>query len=95
MEFNKTDEELKQMTDDELFAYLDSKAAHLKQHTAPLSSYHTKRFAHIGAAISNDTKGTDDVFSNVDYDKVVEIAKENQQKGKDIMINKLINKYKK
>jgi hypothetical protein len=95
MEFNKTDEELKQMNDDELFAYLDSKAAHLKQHTAPLSSYHTKRFAHIGAAISNDTKGTDEVFSNVDYDKVVEIAKENQQKGKDIMINKLINKYKK
>jgi hypothetical protein len=95
MEFNKTDEELKQMTDDELFTYLDSKAAYLKQHIAPLSSYHTKRFAHIGAAISNDTKGTDEVFSNVDYDKVVEIAKENQQKGKDIMINKLINKYKK
>jgi hypothetical protein len=95
MEFNKTDEEIKQMSDDELFEYLDSKAAYLKQHTAPLSSYHTKRFAHIGVAISNDTKGTDEVFSGISYDKVVEIAKENQQKGKDIMIEKLKNKNKK
>jgi hypothetical protein len=72
MTFNKTDEELKGMSDDELFEYLDAKAAHLKQHTSPLSSYYTKKFASVGAAISN---------TEFDYDSVKQIAKENEQKG--------------
>jgi len=78
MEFNKTDEELKQMSDVELFEYLDAKAAHLKQHTSPLSSYHTKRFASISSAISN---------TEFDYDSVKKIAKENEQKGFEKFIN--------
>ena len=78
MNFNKTDEELKQMTDEELFEYLDAKAAHLKQHTSPLSSYHTKRFASISSAISN---------TEFDYDSVKKIAKENEQKGFEKFIN--------
>ena len=78
MEFNKTDEELKQMSDAELFEYLDAKAAHLKQHTSPLSSYHTKRFASISSAISN---------TEFDYDSVKKIAKENEQKGFEKFIN--------
>jgi hypothetical protein len=72
MIFNKTDEELKGMSEDELFEYLDAKAAHLKKHTSPLSSYKTKKFASIGAAISN---------TEFDYDSVKQIAKENEQKG--------------
>ena len=72
MNFNKTDEELKGMSDDELFEYLDAKAAYLKQHTSPLSSYYTKKFASVGAAISN---------TEFDYDSVKQIAKENEQKG--------------
>lgn len=72
MNFNKTDEELKEMNDDELFEYLDAKALYLKQHTSPLSSYYTKKFASIGAAISN---------TEFDYDSVKQIAKENEQKG--------------
>jgi hypothetical protein len=72
MTFNKTDEELKQMSDDELFEYLDAKAAYLKQYTSPLSGYKTKKFASIGAAISN---------TEFDYDSVKQIAKENEQKG--------------
>ena len=78
MEFNKTDEELKQMNDAELFEYLDAKAAHLKQHTSPLSSYHTKRFASISSAISN---------TEFDYDSVKKIAKENEQLGFEKFIN--------
>ena len=92
MNFNKTDEELKNMSDDELFEYLDAKALHLKQHTAPLSSYQTKRFAHIGQAISKGNKGTDDMFDNLDYNKVKEIAVEHDKMGKDILINKVKNK---
>ena len=72
MKFNKTDDELKRMSEDELFEYLDAKAAHLKQHTSPLSSYYTKKFASVWAAISN---------TEFDYDSVKQIAKENEQKG--------------
>jgi hypothetical protein len=72
MKFNKTDDELKHMSEDELFEYLDAKTLHLKQHTSPLSSYKTKKFASIGAAISN---------TEFDYDIVKQIAKENEQKG--------------
>ena len=72
MKFNKTDDELKHMSEDELFEYLDAKTLHLKQHTSPLSSYKTKKFASIGAAISN---------TEFDYDSVKRIAKQNQHKG--------------
>lgn len=92
MKFNKTDDELKHMSEDELFEYLDAKAAHLKQHIAPLSSYKTKRFAHIGQAISNNNKGTDEMFKDLDYNKVKDIAEEHDKIGKDILINKIKNK---
>lgn len=72
MNFDKTDEELKQMSEDELFEYLDAKAEYLAQHTAPLSGYHTKKFASISSAISN---------TQFEYDKVKKIAKENEQLG--------------
>ncbi len=72
MDFNKTDEELKQMSDEELFEYLDAKAEYLAKHSSPLSSYHTKKFASIGSAISE---------TEFDYDSVKKIAKENEQLG--------------
>jgi hypothetical protein len=77
MEFNKTDEELKGMSDTELFEYLDAKAAHLKQYTTPLSAYKTKKFASIGAAISN---------TEFDYESVKKIAEENEKEGIDKFI---------
>lgn len=40
-----TDEQLKQLSEDDFFSYLDQKAAHLKQFTRPLGSYETKHFA--------------------------------------------------
>lgn len=83
MKFNKTDDELKHMSDDELFEYLDAKAAHLKQHTSPLSSYKTKKFASISAAISN---------TEFDYDSVKKIAEENDRMATEKFIK---NKYKK
>ncbi len=71
MDFNKTDEQLKQMTDDELFEYLDAKAAHLAKHISPLSSYYTKKFASIGAAISE---------TEFDYDSVKKDCKRERTK---------------
>ena len=53
-----TDEELKGLSDDELFAYLDAKAAHLRATNTikPLGSYHTKQFAAItkGSALTTE-----------------------------------------
>jgi hypothetical protein len=40
-----TDEQLKKLSEDEFFEYLDLKAAYLKQFTQPLGQYHTKQFA--------------------------------------------------
>lgn len=77
MNFNKTDEELKQMTEDELMAYLDAKAAHLSKHVSPLSPYLSKRYAYIGNTISKGDVGTDEIFKNVDYEKITEIARKN------------------
>lgn len=78
MNFNKTDEELKQMTDEELFEYLDAKAAYLNEYKSPLSGYKTKRFAAISSAISE---------TEFDYDSVKKIAKENEQLGFEKFMN--------
>ncbi len=40
-----TDEQLKGLSEDEFFEYLDTKAAYLKQFTTPLGQYHVKKFA--------------------------------------------------
>ena len=81
MEFkDKTDEELKKMTDSELFDYLDNKAAFLKQHTRPLSGYLTKKYASISSAV------TDTEF---DYDGVTKIAKQNESASMAIFMNRM------
>ena len=40
-----TDEQLKELSEDEFFEYLDTKSAYLKNSTIPLDRYHTKRYA--------------------------------------------------
>jgi hypothetical protein len=77
---NKTDEELKQMSDEQLFEYLDNKAAYLKQHTRPLSGYLTKKYASISSAVSN---------REFDYDGVTKIAKENESASMAIFMNRV------
>lgn len=86
--FNKTEAELRLMNDDELFAYLDAKAEHLKQFTKPLDPYRTKRSAYVTAAIENKNKGTDEVFLNVSYDTVKGIIKENEARAINILQTK-------
>jgi hypothetical protein len=89
MEFNKTDEQLKQMSDDELFAYLDAKAAHLKKYTAPLSNWHVKRYSHIGEAVSKTDRGTDEVFADGLYDSLKPIIEANDSESFSRMADKI------
>jgi hypothetical protein len=89
MEFNKTDEELKQMSEDELFSYLDAKAAHLKKYTAPLSNWHVKRYSHIGEAVSKTDRGTDEVFADGLYDSLKPIIEANDSESFSRMADKI------
>jgi len=86
--FNLTDEELKLLSEDEFLAYLDSKADHLKKNIVPLSPYKVKRFAHIGEAVANNNKGTEEVFSDGLYERLKPIVESNQSASMDILIKK-------
>ena len=86
--FNLTDEELKLLSEDEFLAYLDAKAESLKQHIVPLSPYKVKRFAHIGEAVANNNKGTEEVFSDGLYERLKPIVESNQSASMDILIKK-------
>ena len=39
-----SDEQLKELSEDDFFAYLDAKASYLKGNSIPLDEYHIKRF---------------------------------------------------
>ena len=75
---DKTDEELKGMNDDELFAYLDAKAAYMKQYARPLSSFKAKNFAANAAAVQFQNEGTAKLDANFPN-----LSKINQQATKD------------
>ncbi|MEY4334041.1 MAG: hypothetical protein RLZZ196_2784 [Bacteroidota bacterium] len=51
-----TDEQLKELSEDEFFEYLDSKAAHLKKSIVPLDQYHVKRYAAVSMGGTITTK---------------------------------------
>ena len=66
-----TDTELSALDEKDFFEYLDTKAKYLKQFTRPLESYHTKRFAGIGAAIEGRE------LTNDELEAAKKIGKEN------------------
>ncbi len=69
-----TDEQVTALAEDEFFEYIDSKAAYLKQFTRPLESYHTKRFAGVGAAIEGRS------LTNEELEAARKIGKDNFNK---------------
>jgi hypothetical protein len=75
---DKTDEELKGMTDDELFEYLDAKAFYMKQYAKPLSSFKAKNYAANSVAIQFQNEGTDKLDANFPS-----LSKINEQATKD------------
>jgi len=75
---DKTDEELKSMNDDELFEYLDAKAAYMKQYAKPLSSFKAKNFAANSTAVQFQNEGTAMIDANFPS-----LSKINEQATKD------------
>lgn len=51
-----SEEQLKELSEDDFFEYLDTKAAYLKEFTAPLDQYHVKRFAAVAMGGNMSTK---------------------------------------
>jgi hypothetical protein len=75
---DKTDEELKDLSDDELFEYLDAKAAYMKQYAKPLSSFKAKNYAANSAAVQFQNEGTSKLDANFPS-----LSKINEQATKD------------
>jgi hypothetical protein len=69
MEYNLTDEELKQLTEEEFFEYLDKKTRFLKQHTKPLTPYQIKKYHSVTNEL--DTGGRE-----LNYGRLKEIITE-------------------
>ena len=70
----KTDEELKNMSDDELFALLDKRSSDLNEFSRPLDRFHTKRYTVI-SQLTTDGDLDDDKL-----EKAREIGKDNEKK---------------
>jgi hypothetical protein len=51
-----TEEQLKELSEDAFFEYLDTKAEYLKGFTVPLDQYHTKKYASVAAGGTLSTK---------------------------------------
>ena len=64
-----TDEQLKGLSEDEFFEYLDSKSVYLKRSTIPLDQYHTKKYA--AAALGG-------IISTTQLRKVKEVGKKGE-----------------
>lgn len=59
-----TEEQLSQLSEDEFFEYLDTKAEYLKGYSRPLPGHLLKKYAYIDAAVRGD-KVTDEQHENL------------------------------
>jgi hypothetical protein len=81
-----TDEQLKELSEDDFFSYLDQKAAHLKKHSVPLGQYHAKQFASLtkGEALTTEElKRAKELGKIGDDEKARRIAEAASKKGGD------------
>ena len=69
MEKKLTDEELKQLTEEEFFEYLDKKTEYMKRHTKPLSPYHVKKYHTVTMEMNSPN-------TEIDYQRMMEIVTE-------------------
>ena len=81
-----TDEQLKELSEDDFLNYLDQKAAYLKQFSAPIGQYHAKQFASLtkGAALTTEElKRAKELGKIGDDEKARRIAEAAARKGGD------------
>ena len=87
-----SEEQLKELSEDDFFAYLDAKAAYLKGNTIPLDEYHIKRFTAItnnGVMTDGDMKRAKKLgmeSEEVRAEKIKEAAKNIKVKKPDLYV---------
>ena len=72
-----TEAQLKELSEDDFFAYLDAKSSFLKRNVKPLDTYHLKRFASITAANNGES------LSDEEYKKLNKLGRINEMEGFD------------
>jgi len=80
-----TEEQMKVLSEDDFFSYLDAKAKYLKKSTIPLDEYHIKRFTAItrdGNITNSDMKRAKKLGKESDYIK----AEKMQEAAKNIKV---------
>lgn len=81
-----TDEQMKELSEDAFFKYLDSKAAYLKQFSVPIGQYYAKQFAALtkGEALTTEElKRAKELGKIGDDEKARRIAEAASRKGGD------------
>lgn len=71
-----TDEELKQLPENEFFDYLDALSKVLSENKKSLPTFMVKKYTYGTAAIQGQKVGTDTAFKNVSYKRCVDIGNE-------------------
>jgi hypothetical protein len=70
-----TDEELKQLPENEFFDYLDALSKVLSENKKSLPTFMVKKYTYGTAAIQGQKVGTDTAFKDVSYGRCIEIGK--------------------
>jgi len=82
-----TEEQLTQLTEDEFFEYLDTKAEYLKQYSKPLPGYYLKRYAYTAAKVQGRE------ISDEEHEALQDMSKEYNDKRNEWVLNKLKDKF--
>lgn len=82
-----TEEQMAQLSEDEFFEYLDTKAEYLKPFSKPLPGYYLKRYAYTSAKVEGRE------ISDEDHESLQKMSKEYNSKRNEWVLNKLKEKF--
>jgi len=82
-----TEEQMAQLSEEEFFEYLDTKAEYLKQYSKPLPGYYLKRYAYTAAKVQGRE------ISDEEHEALQDMSKEYNDKRNEWVLNKLKDKF--
>jgi len=82
-----TEEQMAQLSEEEFFEYLDTKAEYLKQYSKPLPGYYLKRYAYTAAKVQGRE------ISDKEHEALQDMSKEYNDKRNEWVLNKLKDKF--
>ena len=82
-----TEEQMAQLTEDEFFEYLDTKAEYLAQFSKPLPGYYLKRYAYTSAKVEGRE------ISDDEHESLNKLSIEYNKKRNEWVLDKLKKKF--